>query len=189
MAWVDILKGSPMWLSSQHINHVLMWSWLTWVRNFSKSKRNLWQHGSCDFGTHSSIYVGDELEWLASTATHRLLRQRLPNTRWLTQGAPNQMLTLMEWINAAIHMVGSNMGELQILWVNGLPMQSWPKWWENWAWSSQYLTQTLRAQMTSASAGGVEDALLTTATSASIPGCCACTPCAAPHLGGDLCGG
>ena len=37
--------------------HILRQSWLTWVRNFGKSKRNLWQHGSCDFGTQ---------EWMVS---------------------------------------------------------------------------------------------------------------------------
>ena len=37
----------------------------------------------------------------------------------------------------------------QILWVNGISMLSWPKWWENWAWSSQSLTQIPKAQMTS----------------------------------------
>ena len=35
-----------------------------------------------------------------------------------------------------------------ILWVNGIPMLIWPKWWENWSWSSWYLIQTPKAQMT-----------------------------------------
>ena len=127
---VGIIKG-PQCEFMIYRPYILRQSWLTWVCDFGKSKRNLWQHGSCDFGTHSSIYAGDELERLASTATHCLLRQRLPNTRWLTQGAPNQTRTLREWINAAVHTVRSKAGELQILWVNGLPMPSWPKW-ENW---------------------------------------------------------
>ena len=40
------------------------------------------------------------------------LRQRLQNARWLMQWVPNQTHTLMEWINAAIHTIWSNAGEL-----------------------------------------------------------------------------
>ena len=55
-------------------------------------------------------YFRDKIEWLASITMHPLLRQRLQNARWLMQRAPNQKHTLMEWINAAIHIMWPNVG-------------------------------------------------------------------------------
>ena len=97
-----ILKGPPIWVTSQHINHILRWCWFTWVHNFSKSKgeplvtRLLWLW---DTGLDGILCFGDEVEWLASVSIHPSLRQRLQNARQVIQGAPNQMHTLMEWIN------------------------------------------------------------------------------------------
>ena len=62
-----------------------------------------------DTEVDSSLYVGDELERLASTTTHHLLGQSLQNTRLLMQDlAPDQTHTLMEWVNAAVHTARSN---------------------------------------------------------------------------------
>ena len=95
--------------------YILRWSWLTCVCSFGKSKGNSWKHesqGLWDTGVDSIICVGDEIEWLASVTTHPSLRQRLWTAGRFIQGGPNQMHTLMEWINAAIHSMWLNAGEL-----------------------------------------------------------------------------
>ena len=105
--------------------------------------------GLWDTGVDSIIYVGNRIEWLASITTittHLWLRQNLQNARRLIQSSPNQENTLMEWINAAICNVWSN--------IRGFPdtVSEWhiyAKWWENWIWSSQCLTRVFKAQMTS----------------------------------------
>ena len=43
-------QGAPN-VRSQHINHILRWSWSTWVSSLGKCKENPWQLGFCDFGT------------------------------------------------------------------------------------------------------------------------------------------
>ena len=109
-------------------------AWLLW----------LW-----DTGLDSIIWVGDRIEWLASITTitiHLWLRQRLQNARRLIQGAPNQENTPMEWINAAICNVWSNMrGFLDTV----SELHTYFKWWKNWVWNSRCLIQVFRAQMTS----------------------------------------
>ena len=88
---------------------------MTCVCSFGKSKGNSGKHesqGLWDTGVDSIICVGDEIEWLASVTTHPSLRQRLWTAGRFIQGGPNQMHTLMEWINAAIHSMWLNAGEL-----------------------------------------------------------------------------
>ena len=46
-----ILKRLPTWLSSWLTDHILGWSWSTWVSSFGKSKRKPWQLGFCASGT------------------------------------------------------------------------------------------------------------------------------------------
>ena len=49
-------QGDPMWLSSQHIDHTLKWSWSTGISSFGKTKQNPWQHGFCDSGIQGEWY-------------------------------------------------------------------------------------------------------------------------------------
>ena len=70
MAWVgSILRGPPMWLNSWHIDHILRWSWLTWVNSFGKRMGSLWQRGFCDFGTQEwAWHLWEALQVLTETS-------------------------------------------------------------------------------------------------------------------------
>ena len=37
-------QGTPMWRSLWHTDHILRWSWPTWVSRFSKRTGNTWKH-------------------------------------------------------------------------------------------------------------------------------------------------
>ena len=145
-------------------------AWLLW----------LW-----DTGVDSIICVGNRIEWLASITTittHLWLRQKLQNARRLMQSSPNQENTLMEWINAAICNVWSNM--------RGFPdtVSEWhiyAKWWENWIWSSRCLTQVFKAQMTSILLAAFKTPFWTMPC-LPLLNPYFCTLCGAPHLGLDL---
>ena len=60
----------------------------------------------------ASFVLGNEVEQLATLTMHCLLRQRLQNARWLIQDAPNQTHSLLQQINAAIHTMWTNAGQL-----------------------------------------------------------------------------
>ena len=62
---------------------------------------------------NSILCSGDGAEWLACIIIHPSSRQRLQNARRLTQGAPNPVHTLMEWINTAICTLWVNVGQPQ----------------------------------------------------------------------------
>ena len=97
------------------------------------------------------------------------------------------MHTLTEWINASICTVWLNTESSQTLWVDGIPMPSWPKWWETWAWNSRYLTQIPKAQMMSILLAAW-DAILKQYLVHHfwILDCYSCNLCGVPHLWGEL---
>lgn len=65
-----------------------------------------------DTGVDGILCPGEEVKWLASITSQPSLRQKLHNARQIMKGVPNQMHTLMEWINSVICTMWSNVGEL-----------------------------------------------------------------------------
>ena len=105
-------------------------------------------------GADSVICSGEER---ASITTHPSLKQMLQNARRLMQRARLTKGTPW-WHGLTLPSAprGWKWESSGISWVNGIPMLSWPKWWENWAWSSRCLTELPEAQTTSVLLGACE---------------------------------